>query len=281
MRLAYCTNGLAHHRPLDAARLLAEIGYRGIALTPDAGPLDPLAPDQAAVRELRDFARAHDLSLVVETGARFALDPRRKHHPSLMDADPSGRDRRVDYYRRCLDLAVELGAPVVSLWSGTHPDGLHAEQHRDEAAWDRLVAGLRATLALAAERGVALAFEPEPGMWVERPAGYLELLRRLGSVPTPLRLTLDAGHCVVTGDLPIESVIQGLAPHLAHVQLDDARPGEHLHLPFGQGKLDLRAAVNALQSINYGGQAAVELARDSHRGPELAVSSYAALRSAL
>lgn len=281
MRLAYCTNGLAHHRPIDAARLLADIGYRGIALTPDAGPLDPLAPDWPAVRELRAFASAHDLSLVVETGARYALDARRKHYPSLMDADLSARDRRIDYYRRCLDLAVELGAPLVSLWSGVHPDGLHAEQHPDEAAWDRLTSGLRATLSMAAERGITLAFEPEPGMWVERPSGYLELLKRLGSAPTPLRLTLDAGHCVVTGDLPIESVIQDLAPHLAHVQLDDARPGVHLHLPFGAGNLDLRATLSALQAINYSGQAAVELARDSHRGPELAASSYAALQATL
>lgn len=281
MRLAYCTNGLAHHRPLDAARLLLGIGYRGIALTPDAGPLDPLAPDAALVRDLRSFAADHDLSLTVETGARYALDPLRKHWPSLMEPEPASRARRLDYYRRCLDLAVDLGAPLVSLWSGAHPEGLHAETHRDEAAWDRLVDGLRTTLAMAAERGLVLAFEPEPGMWVERPAGYLELLRRLGTVPTPLRLTLDAGHCVVTGDLPIESVIQDLRPHLAHVQLDDARPGVHEHLPFGRGELDLRATLKALQAIGYAGQASVELARDSHRGPELAASSYAALQAAL
>jgi hypothetical protein len=42
LRFAYNTNGLAHHRPADALRLLADLGYAGAAVTPDVGALDPL-----------------------------------------------------------------------------------------------------------------------------------------------------------------------------------------------------------------------------------------------
>ena len=284
MHHAYCTNGLAHHRPRQACELLADLGYRGVALTPDAGGLDPLAPDPRTVLEVREVCRDRGLSIVVETGARYALDARRKHHPSLMDATPAGRDLRLDYYRRCLDLAADLGAPVLSLWSGSHPDGVHAEDPEPTGihaeAWDRLGAGMTRVLALAAERGVVVAFEPEPGMWIERPAGYRHLLERLGTTPAPLRLTWDLGHCVVTGDLPIADTIRSLGPHLAHVQIDDARPGVHEHLPLGAGDLDLKSALSALKSIGYTGQLAVELARDSHRGPELAALSLKALRDA-
>ena len=35
MFLGYNTNGLAHHDLLDAIALLAEIGYRGVAITLD------------------------------------------------------------------------------------------------------------------------------------------------------------------------------------------------------------------------------------------------------
>lgn len=284
MHYAYCTNGLAHHRPLQACELLADLGYRGVALTPDAGGLDPLAPDPRAVAEVRQACRDKGLSIVVETGARYALDARRKHHPSLMDASKVGRELRLDYYGRCLDLAVELGAPLLSLWSGGHPEGLHAEDPNPTGAhaeaWERLVGGMGRVLAMAAERGVAVAFEPEPGMWIERPAGYAVLLERLGTTSTPLRLTLDLGHCVVSGDLPIAATITAWRAHLAHVQVDDARAGVHEHLPLGTGELDLKSALSALKSIHYSGQIAVELARDSHRGPEMAARSLRALLAA-
>lgn len=284
MHYAYCTNGLAHHRPLQACELLADLGYRGVALTPDAGALDPLDPDPRVVADVRQACRDRGLSLVVETGARYALDARRKHHPSLMDASAAGRGLRLDYYRRCLDLAVALGAPVLSLWSGSHPDGLHAEDPAPTSAhaqaWERLAGEMARVLAMAAERGVVVAFEPEPGMWIERPAGYAALMERLGSTPSPLRLTLDLGHCVVTGDLPIAATITAWRSHLAHVQVDDARPLVHEHLPLGAGDLDLKSALSALRSIHYTGQVAVELARDSHRGPEMAAHSLKALLDA-
>jgi hypothetical protein len=42
LRLAFNTNGLAHHRLDDAIDLLADLGYDGVALTPDVQHLDPL-----------------------------------------------------------------------------------------------------------------------------------------------------------------------------------------------------------------------------------------------
>ncbi len=42
MRLGYNTNGLAHHRLLDAIDLLADEGYASIAITLDAGAWTPM-----------------------------------------------------------------------------------------------------------------------------------------------------------------------------------------------------------------------------------------------
>ena len=60
MRLGYNTNGLAHHRLTDAIELLADEGYQSVALTLDAGALDPyedpavLARQVAVVRSCLD-----------------------------------------------------------------------------------------------------------------------------------------------------------------------------------------------------------------------------------
>ena len=41
MFIGYNTNGMAHHDLFEAVALLAEIGYRGVAITVDHGPLWP------------------------------------------------------------------------------------------------------------------------------------------------------------------------------------------------------------------------------------------------
>ena len=281
-RLGYNTNGLAHHRPLDALELLAEIGYQGVALTPDVGPLDPLAPDAACVRALRRRADDLGLELSVETGARFLLDPRRKHFPTLLEAESEQRERRVDFLLRCVHMAVELGAGVVSLWSGAAPDGWVAGgPTATDELWDRLCTGLGSVLERGRDEGVQIAFEPEPGMFVERPAGYLELLSRLGSGADELGLCLDVGHLLCTGDLPVGKLVRELAPRLVHVHLDDIRDGVHEHRMFGEGSLDLPEALSALMEVGYNGMAAVELSRDSHRGAQAARLAHRHLIAAL
>jgi sugar phosphate isomerase/epimerase len=107
-------------------------------------------------------------------------------------------------------------------------------------------------------------------MFLERPAGYLELRRRLGDRGGELGLTLDVGHLLVTGDLPVGEQIRALAPCLAHVHLDDVRGGVHEHRMFGTGDLDLGETLRALHHSGYSGMAAVELSRDSHRGLDAA-----------
>jgi sugar phosphate isomerase/epimerase len=287
-RLGYNTNGLAHHRLLDALRLLADLGYEGVAITPDVGQLDPLDPDPRLVEQTRRLADDLGLELAVETGARYVLDPRRKHFPTLLEEDPGDRRRRSDMLRRSVELASELGAGVVSLWSGTAPGGRvartngQAEDVREqEPLWERLRSGLLPVLELGQRLGVQIAFEPEPGMFVERCDGYLHLLERLGKDGETLGLCLDVGHTVVTGEIAVDEQIRRLAPRLVHVHLDDCRAGVHEHLPFGAGELDLPATLRALIETGYDGMAAVELSRDSHRGAWAAEDSLRRILSAL
>jgi sugar phosphate isomerase/epimerase len=284
-RLGYNTNGLAHHRVLDALELVAELGYEALSITPDVGQLDPFRLDREEVARVRARAEQLGLELTLESGARFLLDPFAKHHPSLLDDDPSARARRVGLLLRHVDLAADLGASVLSLWAGAARDGSVGDRRDGERAreelWRRLCDGLAPVLARGRMQGVQIAFEPEPGMFVERPSGYEELVRRLGSDGDELGLCLDLGHCHATRDLPVADVIRRYAPRLVLVQLDDCKDGEHVHRMFGEGDLDLPAALDALLEVGFDGVAAVELSRDSHRGPEAAREALEHVRGAL
>ena len=284
-RLGYNTNGLAHHRPAEAVALLAELGYEGVALTPDVGGLDPLAPDPAVVAGVRRAARDAGLALAVETGARYVLDPRRKHFPTLMEDAAVDRARRIDFLRRMVDLAADLGAETVSFWAGRAPGGEVGDAARGRSApvalWQRLAEGVAAVLAHARGSGVRLAFEPEPGMFVERPAGFRALRLHLGGAGAELGLCLDVGHLLCTGDLPAGATIRAHAEELVLVHLDDIKDGVHEHRMFGEGDLDLRDVLRALLEVGFQGQAAVELSRDSHRGPAAAREALVHLRAAL
>ena len=135
LRYGYVTNGLVGHRLEDALRLLADCGYDGVALTLDHVHFDPDAPLMSSrAASLRSLLDELGLACVVETGARFALDPRRKHFPTLLT---EGRGKRVRMLSRAVDVAAELGAPVVSMWSGAAPSNISPN-----AAWERLLEGV-------------------------------------------------------------------------------------------------------------------------------------------
>ena len=270
LRYAYVTNGLVGHRLEDALRLLADCGYGGVALTLDHVHFDPDAPLMGSrAASLRALLGELGLACVVETGARFALDPRRKHFPTLLS---EGRNRRVRMLTRAVDVAAELGAPVVSMWSGTAPANL-----APALAWERLLEGVERVLEHAERRGVRLGFEPEPGMFVERLDDFEVLDRRLGH-PDALGLTLDIGHCVCLERDPVAECVRRGAGRLVHVHIEDMRRGVHEHLMFGDGELDVPVALAALSEVGYGGLVAVELSRHAHAAHETVPRAIALLR---
>ena len=275
LRLGYGTNGLTDLRLDDALGLLADLGYDGVGLTLDHMHLDPLAPDLAA-RTARVARRLGELGLTatVETGARYVLDPRRKHGPSLLDADPEGRAARTRLLITAVKVAADLGAHAVHCFSGVTPPGTD-----DDTAWQRLREALAPVLDAAAAAGVPLAIEPEPGHLLATLADFHHLRTSLGS-PPPLGLTLDIGHCqCLERDQPAECV-RAAAPWLRHVQIEDMRRGVHEHLPFGDGEIDFPPVLDALAATGYQGLTVVELPRHSHAGPELARTSIEFLRTA-
>ncbi len=270
--LGYNTNGFAHHRLADALAILADLGYDGVALTVDVHHLDPKTTRDADLVALGRRLRRLGLTAVVESGARFVLDPRRKHRPALLDDD--GWRTRVNWLKRLVRIADAIGAPVVSLWSGVAHAGMRVDEQLD-----RLAERLAPVCREAERRNVALGFEPEPGMLVDRMARYRKLRQRVDS--PAFGLTLDLGHLHCMGEVPIADRVREWAGDLVHVHAEDMVHGVHEHLPFGTGEIDYAPIVRALDETGYDGMVAVELSRDSHRAVDAARESIAYLRGVI
>ncbi|ROQ65050.1 sugar phosphate isomerase/epimerase [Rathayibacter sp. PhB152] len=271
--LGYGTNGFADHTLDDTLTVLHVAGYRAVALTLGTPHLDPFADD---VRErtlaLRARLDALGFRVVIETGARYLLDPFAKHRPTLVDEEAGPR---LAFLHRAIEIAALLGADAVSLWSGVLPEGMERAR-----GWRLLVERMLGVVAEAERYGVRLGFEPEPGMLVETVADALLLRRELGD-PEAFGLTVDLGHCVVVEPDGVVGALRSAAGLLVNVQVDDMLPERHEHLELGTGVLDLAAAFATLEEIGYRGIAAVELPRHSHDAPRLAVASLAAMRAAI
>lgn len=259
MRLGYNTNGFAHHPLSDTAAILQETGYSSVALTLERAHLDP--PDRTGVARciarLRPIFQRIPLCVTIETGARFLLDPKRKHQPTLVSGSPEDRETRIEFLRAAIDIGVALSAESVSLWSGS-PD----DDATESELWTRLTTGLRALVAYAEDRGMRLAFEPEPGMFIDTMAGF-ERLQTAINHPR-FGLTLDVGHihCLCDGDLFDHA--RRWRDRLWNVHIEDMRRGVHEHLMFGDGEMDFRAVIGALRAVDYAGPLHVELPRHSH-----------------
>lgn len=270
LRFGYGTNGFANHRLEDALAVIADLGYTGVALTLDHAHLDPYGPDLGRrVAELAARLGELRLAVVIETGARYLLDPWHKHAPTLLHDDPA---KRLDLLRRAIDVAADLDAEAVSLWSGVRPAGVP-----EKTAWERLVRGCADVVEYAGARGVTLGMEPEPGMLVETIAQWERLYQSLDG---RLGLTLDIGHCRAVEADDVPRCVRLAGPHLVNVQIDDMCRGVHEHLELGAGEIDFPPVLTALSEVGYPGLVTVELPRHSHAAPAVAAQSLAFLRGA-
>ena len=274
MILGYNTNGFAHHRLDDAIEIIHAFGYTGVAVTPDVHHT-PWNWDESPDTRPRIWKMLTDKSMqcVIETGARFVLDPWVKHHPTLVSPGWGPRER-YGYLAECVEVATALDAACLSFWSGTPTDDASFAE-----LMTRLVDGCKRLSDYAAQKNVRLAFEPEPGMFIDTMDKFAELHGRVNH--PNFGLTVDVGHLVCNGELPVSEHLVRWKDWLWNVHIEDMRRGVHDHLMFGEGEVDFADVFAGLRAANYTGMVSVELSRHSHDAVNTARKSIEFLRKFL
>jgi sugar phosphate isomerase/epimerase len=271
MFLGYNTNGFAHHRLEDAIAILADLGYEGVAITLDHQALNPFDPEcRRQMDVIRSLLNRHKLRCVIETGARFLLDPRKKHQPTMLSPEPGRRQHRLTFLLLAIEIAEHLQADAVSFWSSAPTTNEPAD-----TLLQRLVDGCLELCECAERRRVRLAFEPEPGMFIETACRFAELFERVNH--PQFGLTLDIGHLHCLGE-PIAPTIDRWKHVLWNVHIEDMRRGVHEHLMFGEGEINFDEVFQSLRTAGYQGGVFVELSRHSHDAVETARKAWGFLQ---
>jgi sugar phosphate isomerase/epimerase len=255
IRLAFSTNAFKKNMLDEALEAIAAIGYSGVELMADLHHAYPPSLDAAGRKRLK--AKIASLGLTVSNINAFTLfvlgDT---YHPTWIEDEDSRRRQRIEHTRQCIELAAEMDCRTISLQPGGPTIGTNITR---KIASDRYAAGLSELLPLAKSHGIILAIEPEPGLFIQTAAEYLEFKNSFFRDEPAIAMNCDIGHLYCVGDDPA-TVIRTMPKHIAHVHLEDIGKNRvHQHLTPGKGAIEFRPIFDALESIGYTGWVTVEL----------------------
>lgn len=243
-RFAYSTNAYTKWPLERAIEDVRARGFDGVELLADLPHAYPGSCRAADLR--RALAGFPVANLNANTSLGLDEDGRDTSGfwPSLVDADAAARRLKIDYVRRVIDLARELGAPSVCTATGRKPYPLSARR-----AEGLLLDAFDKILDHAAEKpAVRVGIEYEPGFLVGGVAAAQKLIARLDH---PLMgVNLDLGHAECEGE-DLAETIEALGPRIWNIHLEDIRARVHRHLVPGEGDIDFAKIRRALEKIGY------------------------------
>jgi inosose dehydratase len=163
-----------------------------------------------------------------------------------------------------LDACLASSAGVMVLAAATGAEGYDVRPILDDVQWNCMLDNLDRIDARAAERGVVAAVHPHIGTLVEDAQDTQRVLD--GSA---IGLCVDTGHLVAAGADPVAITLANTA-RVRHVHLKDVDAAqaarvlageltfsdavsEGLWTVLGEGSVDVRAMVTALEGAGYTG----------------------------
>jgi sugar phosphate isomerase/epimerase len=186
----------------------------------------------------------------------------------------------LDRMRHAADVARQLGAPYVRIFSFFLRPGANPADHRAEVL-DRM----RALATVAEEAEVTLLHENEKEIYGDTPERCLDIVTSVGS--PRLRLAWDPANFVQVGVKPFSEGYALLRPHLEYIQIKDALAADGRVVVAGEGDGEVATTIRHLHQDGFDGYFSLEphLADTSSlggfSGPELFTRAWKAFTDIL
>lgn len=255
-----------------------KVGADGVQIYAVSGEMDPANLSGAQRKELKEYIASLGLEISALVGDLGGYGFQ----------DKSVNAAKIEKSKRILDLAVELGTPVVTTHIGIVPEDTNSEIYQTmHDACEEL-----ASYATSMNAFFAIETGPEPS------ARLKEFLDGLGSKGVSVNFD-PANMVMVTGDDPAQGVYN-LKDYIVHTHAKDGVrlrevpahyiyeslgyeapanenntfvPGEGQYfaeVPLGEGGVNWKQYLNALKDIGYTGYLTIE--REVGEDPEADIS---------
>ncbi|MDR2373651.1 MAG: TIM barrel protein [Bifidobacteriaceae bacterium] len=228
--------------PERVLKEMAEVGIEATEFGPDG--FLPEAPEAKAAT-----LKAYGLKAV---GGFVPVVAHKPDHDPLPEVD------------RALDSFVAAGGDVLVLSANSGQDGYDSRPALTDAGWATMFANLDRLGQAAAARGVKACLHPHVGTMVET-ADDVRRVVAGSSIP----LCLDTGHLLIGGTDPV-ALAREHADRVVHVHAKDVdmtlasrvqdgrltyqkAVSQGLYTPLGQGDIDFKAIVAALDKAGFDG----------------------------
>jgi len=274
IQLAFSTNAFKKNTFEEALRAIAGIGYTAVELMADLHHAYP--PLMTPERTAEINALLKQLGLTVSNINAFTLFAcGDTYRPTWIDHSADERARRVQHTLGAIRLAADVGAKTVSLQPGGPMIGTGLSR---EQAGRWFAEGLEQCCDLAREKGVILAVEPEPGLFIQTAAEYLAFKAEFFKNESAIQMNCDTGHLFCCGEDPA-AVIRNHAEHISHIHIEDIGENRvHQHLTPGKGAMDFPAIFEAVEKVGYKRPVTVELYPYETTAAGVAERAYAYLK---
>ena len=184
--------GLNQCSILAVINKVAAAGYRAIELNAETLPwARPHVTPQTPVSERTAIAAA-----AKQTGLTISAVGA---HAPMVNKDSQSRKEAINFVKGCIELASDVGAPVVHILSGETPTNVSRDQ-----AWRWFADAVTTTTERAEQALVSLAVEAIVGHLFHSVDDYSQLGSDLPGVP--FKINFDPSHLVVQGEDPLRVV---------------------------------------------------------------------------
>lgn len=186
----------------------------------------------------------------------------------------------LDRTKHAMDVAHELGATNIRMFSFFMPEGDDPDTHRDE-----VMSRSRAMLDVAEAAGVRLLHENEKDIYGDIPRRVLDLIETMDS--ENYRPIFDPANYVQCDTKPFDEAYPVVGALTSYVHIKDAKFADDSVVPAGEGDGQVAQVLEALRRDGFDGYLSIEPhlgdfdAFGGLSGPELWTKAYTALTGLL
>ena len=219
----------------ETLRLAKQYGYDGLEPRIDAGHKHGIEVDAGKVYLTEAKKKAEDIGIAYSCIAT-----------SCSYADPSSSIGNIEKTKKALELAAQIGAPVIRVFGGQIPDSVSRNQSADS-----VTNALIQLSAYAEQCNVTVCIETHDS-WCH-PKHIAEILKNVNH--PYIAANWDLMHPMLTALYPIDKSYELLKSYIKHVHVHDgvvSEKGREM-VPMGTGVVDHKTALQLLKEAGYAG----------------------------